>query len=73
MAKAMGSWSRMRKYLENEMIAKTLKGRIRYSCTTFVGMDGCGIFEIFVDDKSIKQFSMETSRVICILITKQLT
>lgn len=60
MAKAMGSWSGMRKYLENEILASTLKGRIRYSCTTFVGMDGCGIFEIFVDGKSIKQFSMET-------------
>lgn len=60
MAKAMGSWSGMRKYLENEMLSDTLKGRIRYSCTTFVGMDGCGIFEVFVDNKSIKQFSMET-------------
>ena len=60
MAKAMGSWSGMRKYLETEMLTDILKGRIRYSCTTFVGMDGCGIFEVFVDDKSIKRFSMET-------------
>jgi hypothetical protein len=60
MAKAMGSWSGMRKYLENEMLAKTLRGRVRYSCTTFSGMDGCGIFEVFVDEKSIKRFSMET-------------
>ena len=60
MAKVMGSWSGMRKYLENEMLAHTLRGRIRYSCTTFVGMDGSGIFEVFVDDKSIKKFSMET-------------
>ncbi|MEL7657927.1 MAG: hypothetical protein AAGU75_18695, partial [Bacillota bacterium] len=42
MAKAMGSWSGMRKYLESEMLASALKGRIRYSCTTYVGMDGCG-------------------------------
>lgn len=60
MAKELGSWSGMRKYLESDMLASTLKGRIRYSCTTFVGMDGCGIFGIFVDDKSIKQFSAET-------------
>lgn len=60
MAKAMGSWSGMRKYLESEMLANTLKGRLRYSCTTFVGMDGFGIFGVFVDDESIKRFSMET-------------
>lgn len=60
MGKILGSWSGMRKYLEEEMIADSLKGRVRYSCTTFVGMDGCGIFEIHIDNKTIKQFSMET-------------
>ena len=42
MAKALGSWSGMRKYLESDMLASTLKGRIRYSCTTFVGYSRCG-------------------------------
>ena len=60
MGKILGSWSGMRKYLEQEMIANSLRGRVRYSCTTFVGMDGCGIFEIIVDNKTVKQFSMET-------------
>ncbi|MDO5516054.1 MAG: hypothetical protein Q4F66_00770 [Clostridium sp.] len=60
MGKILGSWSGMRRYLEEEMIAESLKKRIRYSCTTFVGMDGCGIFEIIVDKKTIKQFSIET-------------
>lgn len=50
----------MRRYLEEEMLADSLKGRIRYNCTTYKGMDGGGIFEIFVDNKSVKKFSMET-------------
>lgn len=60
MGKALKSWSGMRKYLEQEMLADSLKGRVRYSLTTFVGMDGCGVFEICVDGKTIKRFSMET-------------
>lgn len=60
MGKALGSWSGMRKYLEQEMIANSLKSRVRYSCTKFVGMDGSGIFEINIDNKAVKQFSMET-------------
>lgn len=39
MSKILGSWSGMRKYLEQEMIAEGLRGRIRYNCTTYVGMD----------------------------------
>jgi hypothetical protein len=60
MSKAMGSWSGMRKYLEKDMLAATLQGRIRYNCTRYVGMDGSHIFEIYIDDKKIKQFSWET-------------
>lgn len=60
MGKILGSWSGMRKYLEEEMLAPSLKKRIRYSCSTFVGMDGCCLFGIYVDGKLIKQFSMET-------------
>lgn len=60
MGKILASWSGMRKYLEQEMIADCLKGRVRYNCTTYTGMDGCRIFEIFIDKKLVKQFSWET-------------
>lgn len=54
------SWSGMRKYLEEDMLADSLKNRVRYSCTKFVGMDGGGLFRIFVDKKPVKDFSLET-------------
>ena len=60
MGKALGSWSGMRRYLEQEMIADDLRGRVRYNCTSYVGMDGCRIFELFLDGKLFKQFSWET-------------
>ena len=60
MGKVFGSWSGMRKYLEQEMLADILHGRVRYNCTRYVGMDNCHIFEIFIDNKLIKQFSWET-------------
>lgn len=60
MAKTLGSWSGMRKFLEQEMLAKSLIGRIRYGCTSYVGMDGCRIFELCIDGKQIKRFSWET-------------
>lgn len=60
MGKILGSWSGMRKYLEQEMIAERLRGRVRYNCTAYVGMDGCRIFEVYIDDALIKCFSWET-------------
>lgn len=60
MGKILGSWSGMRKYLEQEMLAESLKGRIRYGCTSYVGMDGCHIFEVLIDGKQVKRFSLET-------------
>ena len=60
MAKALGSWSAMRKYLEDEMLVSSLKGRVRYNLTTYPNMDGCGLFEIYIDKKLFKQFSWET-------------
>ena len=60
MRKILGSWSGMRKYLEQEMLAESLQGRIRYGCTSYVGMDGCHIFEIYIDGKQVKRFSWET-------------
>lgn len=60
MSKILGSWSGMRKYLEQDMLAESLIGRVRYGCTTYVGMDGWHIFEICTDEKQIKRFSLET-------------
>ena len=60
MGKILGSWSGMRKYLEEEMIAENIRGRVRYGCTRYVGMDNCHIFEVCIDDKQIKRFSFET-------------
>lgn len=60
MGKILGSWSGMRKYLEQEMLAECLNGRIRYGCTTYPGMDDCKVFEICVDGEQIKRFSWET-------------
>ena len=60
MGKAEGSWSGMRKYLEEEMLAPAWKGRVRYSCSTAVGMDGCRLFELWIDGRCVKRFSWET-------------
>ena len=54
------SWSGMRKYLEKEMLAECLRGRVRYNCTTYPSMDNNKIFEVFIDDCCVKQFSWET-------------
>ncbi len=59
-ARASGSWSAVRKYLEEEMLSPALKGRVRYNRTTYPNMDGCGLFEIYIDKKLFKQFSWET-------------
>ena len=60
MAKILGSFSGMRKYLEKEMLADSLQGRVRYGCTTYVGMDGDCVIELCIDGKQVKRFSMET-------------
>lgn len=60
MSKILGSWSGMRKYLEHEMLAECLQGRIRYGCTTYKGMDDCKVFEIYIDGRQVKRFSLET-------------
>ena len=60
MGKILGSWSGMRNYLEQEMLAECLRGRVRYNCTSYAGMDGCHIFEIYIDNQLVKQFSWET-------------
>ena len=60
MHKAEKSWSGMRKYLEQEMLAPTLAGRVRYDCAAYPGMQHGIRFQVFVDDIRISQFSMET-------------
>ena len=60
MGKILGSWSGMRKYLEQEMLADSLKGRIRYGCTRYVGMDTNHVFEVGIDGTQVKRFSWET-------------
>ena len=60
MGRILGSWSGMRKYLEQEMLAESLRGRVRYNCTSYVGMDNCRIFSIHIDNKPVKKFSWET-------------
>ena len=60
MGKILGSWSGMRKYLETEMLAVCLRGRVRYGCTAYVGRDGCRFFEVCVDGEQYKRFSLET-------------
>ena len=60
MGKILGSWSGMRKYLEQEMLADSFKGRIRYGCTRYVGMGDCHIFEVCIDGVQVKRFSWET-------------
>lgn len=60
MSKILGSWSGMRKYLEQEMLADCLKNQVRYRCTTYVGMDGCRVIEVFINDVPAKRFSWET-------------
>ena len=60
MGKILGSWSGMRKYLEEEMAADSLKGRIRYGCTSYEEMDGCRLFELCIDKEILKRFSWET-------------
>lgn len=60
MGKAQHSWSGMRQWLEKDMLAESLRGRVRYACTTYPGMDFCGVFSVFVDDRAVKHFSMET-------------
>jgi len=51
----------MRKYLEKEMLAETLRGRVQYICTVYPGMDNFNTFEIRVDQKAWQHFSYENA------------
>ncbi len=60
MGKILGSWSAMKKYLEHEMLAPCLYGKVRYECSSYVGMDGCKEFRLYIDGAEFKRFSIET-------------
>ena len=60
MSKATGSWSAVRKVLEQDLLCEALRGRVRYRCTKYPNTDNQGIFEIFVDGKMVKNFSEES-------------
>lgn len=52
------SWSGMRKYLEQEMLAPSLRGRVRYHCGA--PLEGeAGLFAVYVDDRLIRRYSMD--------------
>ena len=42
------------------MLTPTLRGRVRYNCTRYVGMDNCHVFEVYLDGTLAKRFSWET-------------
>ena len=50
----------MRNYLEQEMLAESLRGRVRYNSTSFPGMDGCRLCEIYLDGALAIRFAWET-------------
>ena len=58
MSKILGSWSGMRKYLEQEMLAPSLQGRIRYGCKSHHFKS----FEVYIDSELAKQFSWEIAQ-----------
>lgn len=60
MKKALASWSGMRKYLEQDMLAPSLQGRVQYRRATYPGTDGDGVFEIRLDGVLAKRCSLET-------------
>ena len=60
MSKAEKSWSGMRKYLEQDMLAPSLSGRVRYDCAAYPGGNSAIRFQVFVDGQRISHFSMET-------------
>ena len=42
------------------MLTPTLRGRVRYNCTRYVGMDNCHVFEVYPDGTLAERFSWET-------------
>ena len=65
MGKAIESWRGMQNFLEQDMLAECLKGRVRWDCIEFPGLESATAFEVYVDDVLAKRFSME--RVACVV------
>ena len=65
MGNAMENWCGMRNFLEQDMLAECLKGRVRWDCIEFPGLESATAFEVYVDDVLAKRFSME--RVACVV------
>ncbi len=55
-----GSWSGMRKYLEGDMLAPCLRGRIRYDCTAYPQANySSRMFALWVDGEIVQRFCIE--------------
>ncbi len=55
-----GSWSGMRKYLEQDMLAEPLHGRIRYDCTAYPQANySSRMFALWVDGEIVQRFCIE--------------
>ena len=52
------SWSGMRKYLEQEMLAPCLRGRVRYHCGAPVEGE-VGVFSVYVDGRCVRRYAMD--------------
>lgn len=53
------SWSGMRKYLEQEMLAPSLRGRVRYHCGAPIEGEA-GLFAVYVDGRPVRHYSMDS-------------
>ena len=55
-----GSWSGMKKYLEQEMLCPALRGRVSYDLTRFrsAGDEGT-VFTVCLDGQPVKQFGFQ--------------
>ncbi len=55
-----GSWSGMRKYLEQDMLAESLRGRVRYDCTAYPQVNfSSRMFAVWVDGEIVQRFCIE--------------
>ncbi len=55
-----GSWSGMRKYLEEDMLAPCLRGRVRYDCTAYPQANySSRMFALWVDGEIVQRFCIE--------------
>ena len=61
----MGSWNGLRKYLEEDILADCLKGRVCWRYEGPVNGDGASAFEVYVDNTLAKRFSMEMVACAC--------